>query len=179
MQFLRRMKDWLSCVRKTSWHYQLVKDWGRMRNKTCAYYWMSVPGALVRLMAVLIVGFIATVLGWFLGFTADFEGSSRSGFLGYKTDKKGNRRLFAPWEIASFILLAYGVVRAWPFFLQAAHLGRLYGIYVLAGAGGAVALYGILRLVFFPAVFGSIRFAVGLRARKFYEKACPDLIVED
>ena len=119
MFILSWLKESLSHVRESTWHYQMVHGiWGdRTRGKACYYYWLKMPSSVVAWPIVIVVAFVLvslfTVIAWFVGYIPtlfETEDDNLNAitpkdamFYPYGYTSKGVRRRVMPWLVAFWL----------------------------------------------------------------------------
>lgn len=188
------LKNYLSHIRETSWHYKLVHGiWGKYTSgKACTYYWLKFPSSVLAYIGIaVLVASMATFVfggGWFFGYVSTVfktedpflknwldthkdSGGHEPGWYPYRYTSKGKKRhIFFPWQAALggiFLALVYYL----GFVNQTAGLvvGLAFAIVFVLGVIGFVASKG-----WKTSGFRSARSVVN----SAWDKTCPPLIVE-
>lgn len=185
LTLLSNVKNKLSHVKETTWHYKAVKSvWGwNTGGKACTYYWFKLPSSFVVLGALMVLGAIITVISWFFGQTPTwikptdpeleyYHKSSSYLFYPHGATSKGKRRHILPWWFGA----AGGVI-----------LGIYYLAVMQPAIGLIVAVVALAVLILGGAIYllannwdspGLTNARANLKAA--WDKACPPLeVVEE
>ncbi len=191
------LKNYLSHIRKTSWHYKLVHGiWGsKTSGKACTYYWLKLPSSALAYMGLIILVIVFGIFvlggGWFFGYVATtfktedpflknwLETHKDSlghepGWYPYRYTSKGKKRHVLPWQV---VLTLGSVVAIWYFGVQNQNAGIITGIVVGITVSGVLFLAAIVFLISKSWRMSVVR-SVGSAINSAWDKACPPLIVE-
>ena len=184
LSLLSRVKDSLSHVKASTWHYKAVHEiWGWRANegKACTYYWFKLPTSLLALLMLIILGAIITVAAWFVGRTPTWFKTEDPYLTDYKRElcypygytSKGKKRHVMPWWFGLVALFA-GV------FYYLAIANPVVGLITISVIGSMIGGVLILALL----VFGITKNwntpgAANARAKvkTAWDRACPPLVV--
>lgn len=169
------MKDWLSQVSQTSWHYRLIKGLNiKPPKKACVYYWICIPRAIITAGTLGVVFGIVFAIIIFGGFVPNLKpDENSSAFYPYKSGKNGRWKIpIAPWEVVATILILWGFYEL-VFWVPTNSERIIYGTLEMLkdlglGIAGLALLVGLAYLI--------INF-VAKGVMNLYERYCPPLII--
>jgi len=117
LQYLRKLKYSLSHISSESWHWQATEMiWSKKAHgKTCPYWSVKLPLALLGLLIIVIVWgiFVAframsITIAWIAGYRfkrslihLDDEISESDNYYAYMMRPDGSKARIAPWQVAS------------------------------------------------------------------------------
>lgn len=181
LRFLGRIKERLSNIKDTDWHYQVVElpFHDAENGKACSYYWLKLPFALLWWCFLCIVAVMLFVGGLFFGYVVTFFPTKNIEFASihdnkvfypYKRFPNGKRMPVAPWEVVALI-------------------GVLSAVYYLAVVDREAGIITAGILLTFPVLAGVLwvltkawknPVVAGARSNltALYNRVCPDLHVE-
>lgn len=185
------LKNYLSHVRETSWHYRFVYDlWGRnTQGKACTYYWFKLPSTfIVTVFVFTLVGFFS-LLAWCFGFVPTWfetedpflkrymldrtEYRGEPSFYPYGYTSKGKKRHIYPWQL---ILIAGVVALVYYLAFVNTTFGVILGI-LLGGLLGGCVLLGITVFLIVQGWKTKAAKRAGSKLKVAWDKVCPPLIV--
>lgn len=186
------LKNYLSHVRETSWHYRFVEGlWGRnTQGKACTYYWFKLPSTFVAYILIMVILGLVSFFSWCVGYIPTWFDTkdeyltswkngvysryySEQSFYPYGYTTKGKKRHIFPWQLIT--LAAIGGVIYWLGFAD-----RSLGLAVVVFSGMVLGLIVIVGLLAFLITKGWRTKAArnagsGLKAA--WDKVCPPLVV--
>lgn len=181
------LKNHLSHVKSTSWHFKVVEwTWGKKTyGNACAYYWVKLPLALLLppflfVIVVVIIGGISLFFGRIITYFEPKDETRKilvrgDPWYGYKETPNGNNFLVAPWEVVTVLTVLYGL-----YYLAVVdqELGKniVLWVGVVVAIIAAIVTIGFAIWKLFHSQITSIAFS---SLGDTWDNVCPPLVVDE
>lgn len=188
---ISRIKRHLSHIREDRWHYKAFslvwqkKSEGWIKKKACTYYWFYLPTSFLVIGILCAITAAVWAGGIFFGYRPKFKGGEDAPgselFYPHKEWKNGKKIPFSPFEAIFAISLTCFAI--WlPFWLIEGARQHMHSLKIAGAVGLVLFALGVFCYFFLKGWNASfIKHARGIARislAKWWDKACPTLIVE-